>query len=208
MQINNQAPEQREISTPPVIDIELLALDLNRCTRCVGTLDHIEKAIEIIRPVLEVVEAQVNVSKVVIESEEQAGQYRFATSPTVRINGKDIAFETLESECESCTDLCGCDGGTSCRVWRYRGEEYTEAPVGLVVESILREIFDSGRESIGETPVYSGVPENLRGFFRSKSDVRPAAESCCSPAEQETCCEPSAKVACCDASQPETCGCH
>ncbi len=208
MQINNQASKQREISTPPVIDIELLALDLNRCTRCVGTLDHIEKAIEIIRPVLEVMEAQVNVRKIVIESEEQALQYLFATSPTVRINGKDIAFETLESECESCTDLCGCDEGTSCRVWRYRGEEYTEAPVGLVVESILREIFDSSPKSIGETTVYSGVPENLQRFFRSKSDARPAAESCCSPAEQETCCEPSAKAACCDASQPETCGCH
>ena len=74
MHINNQASKQREISTPPVIDIELLALDLNRCTRCVGTLDHIEKAIEIIRPVLEVMEAQVNVRKVVIESEEQAPQ--------------------------------------------------------------------------------------------------------------------------------------
>ena len=105
MQINTQASKQREISTSPVIDIALLALDLNRCARCVGTLDHIEKAIDIIRPVLEVMEAQVNVRKNVIESEEQARQYQFAASPTVRINGKDIAFETLESECESCTDL-------------------------------------------------------------------------------------------------------
>ena len=199
MQINTQASKQREISTSPVIDIELLALDLNRCARCVGTLDHIEKAIDIIRPVLEVMEAQVNVRKNVIESEEQARQYQFAASPTVRINGKDIAFETLESECDSCTDLCGCDEGTSCRVWQYRGEEYMEAPVGLVVESILRDILDSSREPIGETPVYSGVPENLRRFFRSNSDARPAVESCC---------EPSRKAACYDASQPETCGCH
>lgn len=190
MQTNTQASRQRELSTLPVVDIELLALDLSRCTRCVGTLDHIEKAIDIIRPVLEVMGAQVNVRKNVIESEEQARQYQFAASPTVRINGKDLAFETLESECESCTDLCGCEEGTSCRVWHYRGEEYTEAPVGLVVESILREIFGSSRESIGETLVYSGVPENLRRFFRSRSDAGPAAESCCTPAEQETCCWP------------------
>ena len=208
MQINFHASKQREISRPLVIDIELLALDLNHCDRCVGPLDHIEKAINIIRPGLEAMEAQVNVRRIVIESEEEARQYQFMTSPTIRINGKDIAFETLESECESCTDLCGCDEGTKCRVWRYRGEEYTEAPVGLVVESILREIFDSSRESIGETPVYSGVPENLRRFFRNKSDARLAAESCCSPPEQETCCEPSGKAACCDASQPETSGCH
>ena len=202
--MNTQVFKQREVSTPPVIDIELLALDLNRCTRCVGTLDHIEKAIEIIRPVLEVMEAQVNVRKIVIESEEQARQYRFATSPTVRINGKDIAFETLESECESCTDLCGCDEGTSCRVWRYRGEEYTEAPVGLVIEPMLGEILDISGESMGETPVYRGVPENLRRFFRSKSEAQPVAASCCSPVEQETCCEPGQKAACCDTSQPET----
>jgi glutaredoxin len=116
---------------PPVIDIELLALNLSRCTHCVGTLDHIEKAIYIIRPVLEVMEAQVNVRKIVIESEEQARHYQFSISPTIRINGEGIAFETLESKCESCTDLCGYDEGTSCCVWRYQGEEYTEAPVGL-----------------------------------------------------------------------------
>ena len=49
MQINIRASKPREISTPPVIDIELFALDLNSCTRCVGTLDHIEKAIDIVR---------------------------------------------------------------------------------------------------------------------------------------------------------------
>ena len=187
MQIDNQASKQRTNSTPLVIDIELLALDLTSCTRCVGTLDNIERAIDTIRPVLEVTGAQVNVRKLAIESEEPARQYQFVTSPTVRINGRDIAFETLESECESCTDLCGCDEGTSCRVWPYRGEEYTEAPVGLVVESILREIFGSSSESVGDAPTYRGVPENLRRFFRSKSAARPAAQSCCPPTEQETC---------------------
>ena len=206
MQTDKQAVKQHE-TAPSVIDIELLALDLNNCTRCVGTLDHIEKAIKIIQPVMEVMETQVNVERVVVKSEEQARRYQFVTSPTVRINGKDIAFETLESECESCTDLCGCDEGTSCRVWRYRGEEYTEAPVGLVVESILREIFGDSDDALGATPAYSGVPENLRRFFRSKSETRPA-EACCSPAEKEACCESGEKSACCDASQPETCGCQ
>ena len=81
MQINIQGPKQREILTPPVIDIELFALDLNSCTRCVGTLDRIEKAIDIVRPVLEVMEVQVNVRKIVIESEEQARQYQFEVVP-------------------------------------------------------------------------------------------------------------------------------
>lgn len=204
MQTNKQAAKQGE-AAPSVIDIELLALDLNSCTRCVGTLGHIEKAIDSIQPLMEVMQTQVNVKRIVVESEEQAHRHQFVTSPTVRINGNDIAFETLESECDSCTDLCGCDQGTRCRVWRYRGEEYTEAPVGLVVESILREVFGGSRDAIGATPAYSGVPENLRRFFRSKSEP---AQACCSATEQEACCEPTDKFACCDASQPETCGCQ
>lgn len=207
MQTNNQAANQSQTAAPAVIDIELLALDLNSCTRCVGTLDHIEKAIDIIQPVLEVMGTQVNVKTIVVESEEQARRYQFVTSPTIRVNGKDVAFETSESECESCTDLCGCDEGTSCRVWLYRGDEHTEAPVALVVESILRKIFGGSHDTIGTTPAYGGVPENLRRFFRSKSETRPA-ETCCSPAEKEACCEPSEKSACCDSSQPETCGCQ
>ena len=207
MQTNNLVAKQ-SAAAPAVIDIELLALDLKSCTRCVGTLKHIEKAIDIIQPVVKMMQAQVNVKRIVVESEEQARRYRFVASPTVRINGKDIAFETLESECESCTDLCGCEEGTRCRVWQYRGETYKEAPVGLAVESILREIFGGGREAIDETPAYSEVPENLRRFFRSKSGARLATEACCSPSEQETCCEPREKSICCDASQSKACGCQ
>lgn len=208
MKTGNQAAKQSETSAPSMIDIELLALELSSCTRCVGTLDHIEKAIDIIQPVLEVMESQVNVKRIVVESEEQARRYQFVTSPTIRVNEKDVAFETLESKCESCTDLCGCDQGTSCRVWCYRGEEYTEAPVGLIVEAILREIFGGSLGAINVTPAYSEVPENLRRFFRGKSGTRPAIEACCSLDEQEECCEPREKSTCCDASESETCGCQ
>ena len=207
MQTNSQAPNRLGISTPPVIDIELLAIDLSSCSRCLGTLNNIEKAIDIIRPILEVMEAQVNVRKIVVESEEQARQHEFSLSPTVRVNGQDIAFEIAESECDSCTDLCGCDEGTSCRVWRFQGEDSTEAPVGLVVESILHQIFANIREPEGEKPAYSSVPENLRRFFSSISDRQPT-ESCCSPSEQEDCCEPADESLCCDDSEPDACGCQ
>lgn len=208
MKRDNQATKQRGIPTRRVIDIELLALDLDSCTRCVGTLDNIEKAIDIVRPILGVMELQANVRKIVVESEEQARKHEFATSPTVRINGKDITFETIESACDSCTDLCGCDEGTSCRVWSYEGKEYTEAPVGLVVESILRTILDNNPAPKGERPEFGGIPDNLKRFFKSKLHRRTAANPCCSPSEQDTCCEPSQKASCCETSETETCGCH
>ena len=203
MQTDHVTSTQEKTSTKRVIEIELLALDLASCTRCVGTLRNIQRAIETIRPVLEMTDAQVHVSSHVIASEEQARQHRFVTSPTVRINGRDIAFETLESTCDSCTDLCGCEG-TSCRVWRYQGEDHTEAPIGLVVESMLCVLFSNGPTSGGGASVYPGVPENLQQFFRSRS----TAHACCSPAEQETCCDSEQKATCCDDAEPEACGCH
>ena len=145
------------------VDIELLALDLASCTRCLGTLANIEAAIGTLRPVLDATGTAIRLRKTLIDSEEQARLHRFETSPTIRINGRDIAFETRESRCDSCTDLCGCEEGTDCRVWLYHGQEYTEAAVGLVMEAVLHGIVDDTSPS---APVASeSVPENLRRFF-------------------------------------------
>lgn len=204
MKADNQTSEQGK----RLIDIELLAIDLNSCTRCVGTLGNIEKAIDMVHPVLEEMEIQVNVRKIVVESEEQARQHKFTISPTVRINGEDIVFEVIESKCDSCTDLCGCEEGTNCRVWSYRGKEFNEAPVGLVAESILRMVLDEDHNSGKKTPEFKEVPENLKQFFSSKSEKETSTQTCCTPDEQETCCEPSEKETCCETSEPETCGCQ
>ena len=196
---------------PPLgeIDLELLALDLTSCTRCVGTLANMEQALRTIQQVLQVTGSDVRVQKILIESEAQARQYHFVTSPTIRINGRDIAVESLESPCDSCTDQCGCPEGTRCRVWRYQGLEYTEAPVGLIVDTILREIYSSHTPVTSDPVVYASVPENLQRVFASRS-ARDSmtASSCCAPAKQEACCEPSAKSACCGPVGTNTCGCQ
>jgi hypothetical protein len=189
------APPRRDIT------LALLALDLHSCTRCVGTLANIETALRTIQQVLHVTGAEVRVQKILIESEDQARQYHFMTSPTIRINGRDITLETLESPCDSCTDQCGCPAGTRCRVWRYQGLEYTEAPVGLIVDAILHDIYSSPPHAASEPVVYAGVPENLQRVFASKS-------ACCTSTEQEACCEPAAKSTCCGPDNTHTCGCH
>jgi hypothetical protein len=203
MNITNRTPPTREI------EIELLALDLDTCTRCVGTLTNIEKAIGVAEQVLHATHSHVRVQKILIESEEQALNHKFVTSPTVRISGRDMAFETLESRCDDCTDLCGCDEGTKCRVWRYQGQEHNEAPVGLVLESILREVCGDANGPVSDVAAYTGAPENLKRFFAAKSAKHiMATSSCCSSAEQELCCEPSAKAACCENHEAGSCGCR
>jgi hypothetical protein len=194
------------------IEIELLALDLNTCTRCVGSQANLEQALATTHHVLQMTGYDVQVRTILIESAEHARQHHFVTSPTIRINGRDIALETLESRCDSCTDLCGCTEGTNCRVWRYQGQEYTEAPVGMIVDALLREVY-SGAQPLDAPPVIRDVPENLTRFFSSKAAKAAPVSSCCSPQEQTACCAPTEKAACCgpspstSATSVTSCGC-
>lgn len=200
-------------SQPRVVDVELLAIDLSTCTRCTGTLGNIEGAIDAVRRVADPTGTSVRLRKTLIETEEQALQHRFVSSPTIRVNGRDIVFETQESRCGSCTDLCGCDEGTSCRIWSYQGQEHTEAPVGLVIEALLREIAETsstGRASGASAAAFT-VPENLQRFFAGRAGkeadrTSEAGAACCSPSELATCCAPTEKATCC-APAGSTCGC-
>jgi Domain of unknown function (DUF2703) len=197
-------------ATTRSLGVELLVLDLTSCTRCVGTLANIETAIAAVRQVVELTGTSIRVQKIVIESEEEARRHGFVSSPTIRIAGRDIVFDTLESPCESCTDVCGCSEGTNCRLWRYRGADYTEAPVGLIVEALLRELAPPRPEvgSAGAAATYE-VPANLRAFFAGKDTrLTAAANDCCSAVDQATCCEPAEKSSCCEGPEPSTCGCR
>lgn len=188
------------------IDIDFLFLDLKTCTRCVGTDQNLEKALQAVEQVLHFSGIEVNLNKVLIDSPEKAAAHGFFTSPTIRVNGRDIALETRESKCDSCTDLCGCAEGTNCRVWLYRGQEYTEAPVAMIVEAILQEVFQTPQPIAETASVYDDVPENLKRFFAGA--VRDTAP-CCSPAKQQTCCEPAEKASCCGNAQvQQSCGCQ
>ena len=186
------------------INIELLALDLNTCTRCTGTDANLDKALQVIKSIAEYMDISIQLNKIVVQTVQQAKDFQFMSSPTIRVNGKDIAFETIESHCDSCTDLCACDDGTDCRVWLYQGKEYNEAPVSMVVEAILTEIFNPQKTTAKQ--VNYKVPENLKRFFASTSSKEYV--QCCDDDTKETCCEADEKASCCGAEKEnETCDC-
>lgn len=182
------------------IEIELLAIDLSTCNRCVGTLGNIEAAIETVRR--ELPGTELRVKKTVIASEKEAREREFLSSPTIRVDGRDIVLETKETKCDACTDLCGCDEGTECRVWNFEGKEYTEAPPALIVAALKRALAGG---KAAERPAYPGVPENLKRFFAGKAAK---AAQCCAPAQKESCCAPEEKGECCGEAKPGTCGCR
>ncbi|MCM1567236.1 MAG: DUF2703 domain-containing protein [Dehalobacter sp.] len=151
-------PEKRRL------DIEFLFLDLNVCVPCRGTDSSLEEAISEVSSVLEATGIEVDVRKIHVQSEEQALELGFVSSPTIRINGQDIQLEVRESLCESCGDLCGDD--VDCRVWFYRGKEYSVPPKGLIIEAILREVYKDECAAIPARP--AELPDNLKKFFAAR----------------------------------------
>ncbi len=113
------------------VEIDFLYLDLTACSRCVGSDESLRAALDLVRPALAATGVDVALRKTLVASEEQARALRFVSSPTIRVNGRDIAGALQESACADCGDLCGCGEETDCRVWTYEGRAYTEAPVGL-----------------------------------------------------------------------------
>ena len=144
-----------------------------------------------------------------VESEEQARALRFVSSPTIRVDGDDVALELRESSCgsEACTD--GCGDQIACRVWVHRGREYTEPPVAMIVDAILGHVYGGAPGRAAPEPEAYELPENLARFFSGKAAAAALKElACCPPAEQQSCCDADVKADCCDAAPGEGCGCR
>jgi len=185
-------------TTERTIEIELLALDLTSCKRCVETDRNLAEAIASVADLLREAGTEVLVKKHVVTTAEQAERLRFIASPTIRINGRDIALEFKESSCSDCDDLCDCDGDVDCRVWIWQGKEYREAPKGMIIDTLLK-AYAAGP---GDGNDFR-LPENLRQFFARKleqqrtagtaADVHVSSDCC----DRDTCCDSQAKADCC-----------
>lgn len=145
------------------IIIDFLYLDVEVCTWCKGTEDSLNGALNDVSAVLSASGVEVIVNRIHVDSEEKAERLRFASSPTIRVNGRDIQLEGKESKCESCGDLCGDE--VDCRVWLYQGKEYTSPPKAMIIDAILREVYAQRTTAEAATEKFV-VPDNLKKFFR------------------------------------------
>lgn len=196
-----EAPAARELV------VDFMYLDLETCTRCRGTDANLEAALAQVQQVLAVAGVAISLRKTLVASAEQARALGFVSSPTIRVDGHDIALELRESSCAECGEACGCDGAIDCRVWVWQDQEYTQAPPAMIVDAILREVYAGSQRPVDPAPAAGDVPENLMRFFDGKAQ-QVAAASCCSAAEQASCCEPSQKSSCCGDASSDGCGCR
>ncbi len=145
--------------------VEYLYLDLQTCDRCIGTDNELDEVMNILTPALELAGRRVEYKKIEMESAELAEKYKFLSSPTIRVNGKDICTSVKENSCGCCSEISGTD--VECRVFEYEGESYEVPPKEMLAEAILKEAFASseGGCSCGGYE----MPQNLRAFYEGKS---------------------------------------
>lgn len=149
-----------------IITVDFLYLDLSVCERCRGTDSNLDDAISDVSSVLTAAGYNVVVNKVNIHSAALAEKHAFLSSPTIRINGRDIEVAVRESNCSDCGDLCG--DSVDCRVFTYEGNDYDSPPKAMIVNAILREVYGSKAEPSKPADPYV-LPENLRMFFEGQS---------------------------------------
>jgi hypothetical protein len=185
------------------IDIDFLYIDIESCSRCKGSDANLTTALQMAQALLDAADARVTVRKTLVDSEEMAIEFGLVSSPTIRVNGRDIDVDLRESRCEDCTEICGCGEDISCRVWRYKGQDYEVAPVPILLNAIMSAVYaPSPAASERRNP-----SDNLRNFFAAK---RETTNVCCGPEKAAGCCAPEEKISCCGVGsqlQPATCGC-
>lgn len=153
----------RKKNEEKIIKIDFLYLDLNICTRCGGTNNNLDDAIKDVSAVLQAAGYKIIVNKIHIKTKDLAEKHEFVSSPTIRVNDKDIAIEVKENCCESCGDLCGDD--VACRIWSYEGKDYIVPPKALIINSILKEVYSEKKLEYKKTEYK--LPENLKNFFEA-----------------------------------------
>ncbi len=142
--------------------IDYLYLDITTCTRCQGSDLNLEKALEMLKRNFP--EHEFTLNKYHIDTIDLAWKQKFQSSPTIRVNGKDLPLEFRENNCDSCGDFCG--DNVDCRIWVYQGEAFETAPTNMLVDLIA----DYLNEKSALIPLASNytLPQNLIHFFSAR----------------------------------------
>lgn len=146
--------------------VEYLYLDIETCGRCIGTDNILDEVMITLTPTLNIAGFEVEYNKIEMNTAEVAKQYKFLSSPTIRVNSQDICQSVEENSCGCCSDISGTD--VNCRVFEYNGQTYEVPPKEMIAKAILNEIL--GYTEAGYSCEKYELPGKLREFFEGKKN--------------------------------------
>jgi len=145
--------------------VEYLYLDLQTCERCIGTDTVLDEVMLTLTPALQFSGYKVEYHKIQMETAELSERFKFLSSPTIRVNGRDICGSVEENRCGCCSDISGSE--VDCRVFAYNGESFEVPPKEMLAEAILKTVFGLPESVCPDNNGYK-LPDNLRAFFEGK----------------------------------------
>lgn len=166
-----------EAASEKNVVIEYLYLDLQTCDRCIGTDFVLDEVITAITPAMRLAGFDVEYNKIEMKTAELAERYRFLSSPTIRVNGRDICQSVAENSCGCCSEISGID--VDCRVFEYNGKSYEVPPKEMLAKAILGAVF--GQPESGCSCGSYELPENLKTFYKGKKSKSGCScgDKCC-----------------------------
>jgi hypothetical protein len=160
-----------------VLNADLIVIDLSSCKRCVPTGDQLRAAVKLLTPVADALGIELRHHETVVQTSGEAKEIALLSSPTIRLNGRDIAQDIRESLCESCGDLTDNNTSVDCREWHYRGKVYSAAPIALLFEALMEAMLKIDEmPPVPPTPL-KNLPENLIRYFDNKKQAE--TSRCC-----------------------------
>lgn len=144
------------------VTVDFLFLDLSCCDRCQGADQRVAQAVERCRGVLRACGYDISLNLIHVDSEEKARAHRFASSPTVRVNGVDICPSIEENDCACCSDMS--DAAVACRIFPFNGTYYEVPPTDMLVRGIMEVVLQNRRPLDPPSPFF--LPENLQRFYQ------------------------------------------
>lgn len=162
-------------ATRKVLNVDLLVINLDSCKRCVPTGDQLETAVQLLKPVADALGITLRHHEIVVQTPAEAKVNALLSSPTIRLNGRDIAQDIHESVCESCGDLTNNNTSVDCREWHHRGKVFPYAPLPLLMEAIMSALLNIDEMPLVVPAPLEGLPENLQRYFDNKK----VGSSCC-----------------------------
>lgn len=164
-----------EVSDKKRILIEYLYLDLETCDRCMGTDQVLDEVVAVLAPALQLAGYEVEYRNIEVETAQLAEKHQFLSSPTIRVNGRDILGVVKENSCGCCSEISGT--AVTCRTFEYKGVGYEVPPKEMVAQAIFQTVF---APVDGCTCNAYKLPENLKTFFEGKLRVRECScDGCC-----------------------------
>lgn len=98
-----------------------------------------KEALEVLEEAMTAVGIKSTISINIIETDEDAAQFKFVGSPSIQINGEDVSFASLKDK-DSLSKKVTQYKAASCRPYFYGGKAYDYPPREMIVNALMKHI--------------------------------------------------------------------